>query len=58
MGLICLIACFLGGGQGYVFAVLLLFVHIFVMVLRGWLLVLGEFFGESVSKKGLYMRFY
>ena len=44
MGLICLIACFLGGGQGYVFAVLLLFVHIFVMVLRGWLLVLGEFF--------------
>ena len=39
MGLICLIACFLGGGQGYVFAGWLLIVHIFVMALRG--LVIG-----------------
>ena len=44
-------------GQGYVFSGLLLFVHVFVMAFRGWLLVLGEFFGESVRKKGLYMRF-
>ena len=57
MGLLCLIACFFEGSQGYVFSGLLLTVHIFVMALRGWLLVLGEFFGESVSKKGLYMRF-
>ena len=56
MGLLCLIACF-WVGNGYVFTVLLLTVHIFVMALRGWLLVLGEFFWESVRKKGLYMPF-
>ena len=44
-------------GQGYVFSGLLLFVHVFVMAFRGWLLVLGEFFGEIISKKGLYMPF-
>ena len=55
MGLLCLIACF--WGQGYVFTVLLLIMHIFVMALRGWLLVLGELFWESVSKKGLYIPF-
>ena len=53
----CLIACFFGGGKGYVFSGLLLVVHIFVMVLRGWVLVWGELLGESVSKKGLYMPF-
>ena len=57
MGLLCLIACFFGGGQGYVFTGWLLVVRIFVMALRGWLLVLGELFWESVSKKGLYMPF-
>ena len=56
MGLLCLIACF-WVGKGFVFTGSLLTVHIFVMALRGWLLVLGEFFRESVSKKGLYMRF-
>lgn len=56
MGLLCLIACF-WVGKGYVFTVLLLTLHIFVMVLRGWVLVWGELLGESVSKKGLYMRF-
>ena len=56
MGLLCLIACF-WVGKGFGFTGLLLVVHIFVMVLRGWLLVLGEFFGESVSKNGLYMAF-
>ncbi len=56
MGLLCLMDCFLVG-KGFVFTGSLLTVHIFIMVFRGWLLVLGEFFGESVSKKGLYMRF-
>ena len=45
------------GGKGYVFSGLLLIVHVFVMALKGWLLVLGEFLGESVSKKALYMPF-
>ena len=56
MGLLCLIACF-WVGKGFGFTGLLLVVHIFVMVLRGWLLVLGEFFGKSVSKNSLYMPF-
>lgn len=48
---------FFGVGKGYVFTGLLLVVHILVMAVRGWLLVLGEFLRESVSKKGLYMPF-
>ena len=57
MGLPCLMACF-WVGKGFVFTGSLLTVHILVMAVRGWLLILGEFFWESVSKKGLYMRFY
>lgn len=56
-GIAVLDSLFFWGGQGYVFTGLLLIVHIFVMALRGWLLVWGEFFGESVSQKGLYMLF-
>ena len=56
-GVAMLDSLFFLGGKGFVFTGLLLTVHILVMAVRGWLLVLGEFFGESVSKKGLYMLF-
>lgn len=56
-GIAVLDSLFFGVGKGYVFTGLLLVVHILVMAVRGWLLVLGEFLRESVSKKSLYMPF-